>query len=312
MVNVTGGVNHTSIEDLFCKKDVVETHQKILVSTINIPLSITAILGNILIIIALQKPLSLQPPSKLLFGCLASSDLCVGLITQPLHVIFLMSAEHYERCHYVGILSITVGLILGGLSLCTLTAISVDRLSALWLGLRYRQVVTLRRAWAAVVTFWLCNTAIAMTFFHSLRLTAGFTCVVVSLCTVTTTFCYTKIYSILLHHQATVQGHVKQGQPNREVIPVNIARYRKTVSSALWVQLTLVACYFPHNVVVIIFAISGSATPSFAITWAITLTLVYLNSALNPFLYCWKMREVRQAVKDTVRCFLVPLRLTAS
>ena len=30
-------------------------------------------------------------------------------------------------------------------------------------------------------------------------------------------------------------------------------------------------------------------------------TIVYLNSSLNPFLYCWKIREVRQAVKETLR-----------
>ncbi|XP_078342976.1 adenosine receptor A3-like [Oculina patagonica] len=302
MLNVTENFNHTSIEDLFCKVDVVETHLKILVSTINIPLSITAFIGNMLIIVALQKPSrSLHPPSKLLFGCLASTDLCVGLITQPLHVIYLMSTDHYYLCYYVGILSITIGIILGGLSLCTLTAISVDRLLVLKLGLRYKQVVTLRRSWVIVLILLLCNTAIAMTFFSSLRITAAFTGVVVALCTVTATFCYTKIYSILRHHRTTVQGHVKPGQPNGGGIPRNIARYRKTVSSALWVQLTLVACYLPHNIVVIIFAISGSATPSFAITWAVTLTLVYLNSSLNPFLYCWKMREVRRGVKDTIR-----------
>ncbi|KAL9960134.1 hypothetical protein ACROYT_G033544 [Oculina patagonica] len=305
MLNETKNDNHTSIKDLFCKADVVKTHLKILVSTINIPLSITAFFGNMLIIVALRKPSRfLHPPSKLLFGCLASTDLCVGLITQPLHVIYLMSTDHYHLCYYVGILSITIGIILGGLSLCTLTAISVDRLLVLKLGLGYKQVVTLRRAWVIVLILWLCNTAIAMTFFSNLpRVTAAFTGVVVALCMITATFCYTKIYSMLRHHQATVQGHVKQGQPNGGGIPLNIARYRKTVSSALWVQITLVACYLPHNVVVIMFAISGSATPSLAITWAVTLTLVYFNSSLNPFLYCWKMREVRRAVKDTIRQF---------
>ena len=30
-----------------------------------------------------------------------------------------------------------------------------------------------------------------------------------------------------------------------------------------------------------------------------TVTLVYFNSSLNPILYCWKIREVKQAVKYT-------------
>ena len=33
----------------------------------------------------------------------------------------------------------------------------------------------------------------------------------------------------------------------------------------------------------------------------ITNILTYFNSTLNPFLYCWKVREVRQAVKQTIR-----------
>ena len=39
---------------------------------------------------------------------------------------------------------------------------------------------------------------------------------------------------------------------------------------------------------------------------AIATILLYFNSTLNPFLYCWKVKEVRQAVKQTIRralCF---------
>ena len=32
-----------------------------------------------------------------------------------------------------------------------------------------------------------------------------------------------------------------------------------------------------------------------------TVTFVYLNSSLNPILYCWKIRQVRQTVRDIVR-----------
>ena len=32
-----------------------------------------------------------------------------------------------------------------------------------------------------------------------------------------------------------------------------------------------------------------------------TFILVFLNSTLNPILYCWKIDEVRQVVKDTIR-----------
>ena len=304
MVNVTWDMNYMSIGYLYCNPDLAKTHQRIIVSTLNIPLCVIAFLGNMLIIVALQKPLRcLHPPSKLLLGCLASTDFCVGFISQPIFVGFLMSMEHSKNCHYVVTFVFIIGLLLGAVSVLTLTAISVDRLLALKLGLRYRQVVALRRVWVVVVAkLWLSSTVIAMTQFYSFRITAVVIGVALSLCVVITTFCYTKIYSILRRHQTAVQQHVHQAQPNggEGENSMNLARYKKTVSSALWIQLTLIACYLPKNIVMAIFSISGSVPPSLFIAWAVESSLAYLNSSLNPFLYCWKIREVRQAAKDTI------------
>ena len=54
----------------------------------SISMSVTAFLGNALILIALHKESSLHPPPKLLLRCLATTDLCVVLISQPLAVIY--------------------------------------------------------------------------------------------------------------------------------------------------------------------------------------------------------------------------------
>ena len=65
--------------------------QSIYFSAVNIFLSITAFLGNFLILVALNKVTSLHPPSKLLYSCLATIDLLVGLVTQPLYATYWMS-----------------------------------------------------------------------------------------------------------------------------------------------------------------------------------------------------------------------------
>ena len=54
--------------------------QSISFSAVNIFLSITAFLGNFLILAALNKESYLHPPSKLLYRCLATTDLLVGLV----------------------------------------------------------------------------------------------------------------------------------------------------------------------------------------------------------------------------------------
>lgn len=118
------------------------------------------------------------------------------------------------------------------------------------------------------------------------------------------TFCYMKIYVTLRNHQTDVlQDNVQQRQPNGGGISKNIARYKKTVSSALWIFITLLACYLPFDVVTPIVVITGLDKLALNLAWHITLSLVLLNSSLNPFLYCWKIKEVRQALKDTIRKF---------
>ena len=124
----------------------------------------------------------------------------------------------------------------------------------------------------------------------------------VALCLVTTIFAYTKIFLTLGHNQIHVdhvQSHVFPGQPSQE-IPPNIARHRKAVNSALWIQVTLVVCYLPFGIVVALTPQRGMPLSSYLVR-NFAATIVYLNSSLNPFLYCWKIREVRQAVKETLR-----------
>ena len=101
---------------------------------------------------------------------------------------------------------------------------------------------------------------------------------------------YTRIHFKLRHH-------VLQKQANGGGIPLNIARFKKTVCSVLWVQLALVACYCPFFILVVL-NLNGITSD---VSLVVTNTLVFLNSSLNPILYCWKIREVKQAVKHTIR-----------
>ena len=107
--------------------------------TLNILLSITASLGNTLILIVLRKVTSLHSPTKLLFQCLAITDFAVGLISQPLYVIYLFLINYNLKLwNIISILhDITwaLSMCLSGVSVLTTTALSVDRLLALLLKL---------------------------------------------------------------------------------------------------------------------------------------------------------------------------------
>ena len=276
-------------------------HQLIFLLVVNISVSITAFLGNTLILVALKKESSLHPPSKLLYRNLAITDLCVGVIAEPVYVTYFMSvlSDKWNICFYADVLTFFTCYVFSAVSLFTLAVISVDRLLALLLGLRYRQVVTLKRTLMTLIVGWILSIVVISTYLWDPIVTSWCVKVALSVCLVTSFVCYVKIFFILRHDQIQVLDHFPQRQQNQQV-PLNIARYRKAVSAALWVQMTLVVSYLP-------FLITEALKHQRGIPLSLyharefTGTLVLLNSSLNPLLYCWKIREVRQAVKDTMR-----------
>ena len=285
----------------------------IIFCSLNILLSITASVGNILILIALRKVTSLHSPTKLLFQCLAITDLGVGLISQPLYAIFIFLIN-FNLWNIISILhDITWGLsiCLSGVSVLTTTALSVDRLLALLLKLRYRHVVTLKRARAVVFCFWLSPVSGIFMFLvwdTNIALTA--ISVSVMLCIVTSLLSYTIIFIKLRLHQATVHPTVqcnvhRAGKQIGGGIPaLKIAQFKKTVTNIALVQSALVVCYIPFVILNAIFLLNSGLANSEVFGMASNLvysTLVYLNSSLNPFLYCWRIKEVRQAVKATIK-----------
>ena len=230
--NFTGsGTQTETYKERVCSPTSVGEIQQysVSLSAVNIFLSFTAFLGNALILVALHKESSLHPPSKLLYRCLATTDLFVGLITHPLDATYFMSLvhEHWSLCLYAYDGLFITGHALGSVSLLTLTAISVDRLLALLLGLRYRQVVTLKRTYMIVATFWVVCGVFALYYIFDPRITRWYNVIVILSCLVISSASYTKIFHALSHHHTQVQDHVEQqpSQPNA----LNMARYRKAV-----------------------------------------------------------------------------------
>ena len=277
---------------------------------LNIFFAITASLGNTLILIALHKVTSIYPPTKLLFRCLAVTDLLVGLISQPLYVTFLFrffTAWNVNNTAIIGADNFFFSL-LAAVSLLTSAAISVDRLLALLLGLRYRHDVTLRRVWLVIVCFWLISAleaTVSIIYEHPIlpEISLWLFSSLLTFSLLVSVFSYVKIFKTLRYRQVQVHRNTQLGQrPNGGGNQLNIARYKKTVYSIAWVQLALLICYFPYNLISFLGLLGKLllSTETF-ILWELFVTLLYLNSSLNPVLYCWRIRDVRQEVKNMIR-----------
>ena len=298
---LTADGKHEKYEEIFCSVELTSGihNQLIFLSVLNTVLSVTAFLGNTLILLALGKVTSLHPPSKLLYRNLAATDFCVGVIVEPISITYLIAVitGRWNICRRAFLANYIAAYILCGVTLSTVTAISLDRLLALLLRFRYRQLVTLKKAYLIVTALWIVPAVCTTMHVWNSQVTTWYSSILTSLCLVLSTASFAKIFHALRHQQIHVQNQFHQGQSSDANL-LNMARYRKAVSSALWVQLALVICYLPINIAEG-FAIHG-LSPSVVIAKEFTATLVYLNSTLNPILYCWKMNEIRQAVKGII------------
>ena len=300
MVTLTEGGNVTVMKTLLSANIHVGLY--IALTAVNIVLSITASLGNILILIALRKVTSIHPPTKLLFQCLAITDLGVGLISQPLMATLMLMADNIDIkiCKICLKLLSSLSIPFCGVSVFASTALSVDRLLALVLGLRYRHVVTLKRIRAVLACGCLAVLLILLVWNFREKTAKIIITICLTLCLIISLFSYTKIVLKLRQHQSSVRDNVQQRRTNAGGIPLNLDRYKRIVVSIALVQQALVICYFPFLIFHIVTHLKDIHPGHYLLWYFHTSTLIFLNSSLNPFLYCWRIKEIRQAVKATI------------
>ena len=67
------------------------------------------------------------------------------------------------------------------------------------------------------------------------------------------------------------------------------------------VSLVLMVCYLPNICTLFIIAFTSRPSTSIKHLQFYTLTLVFLNSSLNPVIYCWKMKHIRHTIIGLIR-----------
>ena len=119
--------------------------------------------------------------------------------------------------------------------------------------------------------------------------------VIVVVCFITTRLLYCKIYAAVRNHTNQIHAQVQQvQQATQNEDMANAARLKKSSLATFYNYLVYLACYLPIACVVLA-KINGKTALYF------TMTLVFLNSSLNPLIYCWKMRHIRQTVMNILR-----------
>ena len=278
---------------------------------VNAFLSYPAIMLNITTIYALRKTSSLPKPLKTLLLSLAVSDVGVGLLVQPMYpadLVMELKKTESNRTHVNMHRAVNIiAMFFCSASFLGITALSADRFLGIHLHLRYQELATNRRVVAVVISLWVLSAFIPPfiyidQFGRWWNIAAKITIkgIIPTACLISTAFFYYKIYLALRRHRNHVEVlQVQQEAQNREVT-ANSARQRKSAVATFYVYLVFLVCYLPYVCVIVVYSISG-ASNLLKTLHKYTMTLVFLNSTLNPLIYCWKMRHIRHASMNVLR-----------
>ena len=253
-----------------------------------------------MILFALRKCQSLHPPSKALLCSLALTDLFVGLVVLPLFTAYYLMII-LEMPSYFCAVAITYGRttdFLGAVSLQTITIIAVDRYLAFRLRLRYREIVKLRRVFFFLVIEWILAGFWTGSWFWDRRINLFSGVIALFLYCLITSLCYLSIHRGLRRHLAQIH-HEQTSSSSSESTDFNLSQYRKTVNNMLWIYGLLFACYLPHLAAMLGMLAMG-LNSSTRFTLHLSAIAAYLNSSLNPILYCWRIKELKEKVKSAL------------
>ena len=271
-------------------------------------LSFTAISFNIVTIIALRKLLAIPRAVKILLLSLAVSDLGVGLLVQPLYItsLVMMIKENTQTLYFEITLNslLATGTFLICASFFGVVALAADRFLAVYLHLRYQELVTRKRVVAVVISNWILSAILTLMSKWIPSNFAVISVAVESVCYLTAALFYFKIYLAVRHHSNQI--HVLQAQlaQNNEGDMANAARERKAAVGIFYVYLVFLICYLPNTCSLMIMHRSDGSSKMLLQFELCASMLINLNSSLNPLIYSWKMRHVRHAIIEILRNIL--------
>ena len=262
----------------------------------NIFLTYTAFMLNIVTIYAIYKTSTMPNTLKTLLLSLACSDVAVGLFSQPLYTFFLINWLRLDNpgCNAKQVRTILNSLF-SGASFLGVVAVSVDRFLAVHLHLRYQELVTHRRVVIVVIGIWVYSAFLSLIILWELLSTRDLIRTIsAAFGFIITLVVYIRIYQTVRQHKNQIQSmQIRNEAKSKEI--KNFTILIRSTAGIFYIYLVFLICYLPYFICKAVIRIYGSSIVLKKL-YLYSLTLVFLNSSLNPVIYCWKMKHIRHAI----------------
>ena len=273
-------------------------------------LSPVAVVGNALILVTIWKTTLQRTTFHTLLSGLVFTDLCTGLIVQPVNAVTILLYTLDARTPldrpplfvaFETIADATATYFIS-VSMLILTLMAVER----WLHMSRRPLAlaSLRKV-LSVIVFLVMPTPLVV--FRSLEtIKPGSVWSMVHITNITTmslsffaTFvAYFNVLRIIRSQQLQVQALNRPPQ-NFGRPTINLVKYKKSVITILYVLALFCVCFLPFVITTGVFIRESAGSNSgLHIALSVSRVLLFSSSSLNPFLYLWRMSDVRNGVKQ--------------
>ena len=266
----------------------------IITMIMNIVTAPVAVVGNMLILILIYKYQSLRKPCNILIASLALSDTLVGLIVQPLLIV--RRILNFWQIHYCSLRFMYVwgSYVLFFLTLCNMALVSIDRCLMIAKPFTYNCIASTKRYFIFLSGVWLSINIFVVSLYCLKLKNLGKTylylqTVLMFIPLIIIIACCAIIYWIAVRQKTRIAAM------NNTVL-TNGTKVSKKANSILILALILLVCYLPQIVLLAYRGTFGLKITNYIIpdTWADTLTFV--NSAINPFVFCYRIKEFKEAL----------------
>ena len=268
---------------------------------VNILSTVIGTIGNVLVIGTVRTNYALQIISNFWLVSMAVADLFVTALGQPLFSVFL-GLQIGGQCNiFVSQAFRLIANMSCSASVLHLCLISIDRCLVILRPHDFREIRTKNRFKIALVIAWTLPIVYGI-----LRLTVSktatsyFTVIAVGLCYVAIIVCYSLII-LKVRKQGSATLKRFRSQSGRGVASEHVVERRVTVTIAIVVVIFTI-CWFP-----LLYLRSAFAEENFGVAYNWARTLALTNSSMNPWIYCFRIAEFRQAYRRLIRCQWKPV-----
>ena len=311
-------MNHTEVHqkvscvhsNVSCPGTAPTAANVLLYMSVAIAVTLT-VCGNLLVIISICHFKQLQTPTNFFLLSLAVSDFLVGLIVLPLYFIMLIELQRCFSTVYCKIFKVAA-FFLTFVSIYNVALIAVDRCFAICYPFQYSVKMTLNAALRLIAILWLSSIIYNMVLLYfngnipdlkenitCIECAVQYTeiwaivdCVIIFIVPcLTIMVMYLKIFSVAKNHANKIRCAQKCTKTNDG----SVTSERKAAKAIGVLVSVFLLCLLPYYICAFLEVYIRSK--AMRVASSNTLTLIYLNSAINPIIYAlfypWFQRCVK-------------------